>query len=328
MRREASQFLRRFAALPLCVGLAVVSFAAAGGTSSGAQLKDPGAAVLKAARTHLGDTYTWGAAGDHTWDCSGFTSTLWREVGGVKAIPRTARDQQAWAVPIPKEQARPGDLVFFGNPVSHVGLIEARSAPGKHDVALRMIDASSSNAGVIERLVWSTGTVRFGRVPRKGMVKVLPWTPPALPPPAPAVVAPAAPVIAGPITPTAKGLKLLGGLPKSSRPGAKVPTRAARLAQGWLGNRAIGDVDLVRNVWHKAGGAVLPASRTGLEAKGTPVALKDAQVGDLVVYGPPGSHVGIYVGDGYMIDASRALRKVVLRKVWASSTVHLLRLPH
>jgi cell wall-associated NlpC family hydrolase len=53
----------------------------------------------------------------------------------------------------------------------------------------------------------------------------------------------------------------------------------------------------------------------------------DARVGDLVVYGPPASHVGIYVGNGLMVDSSRRLGKVVLRAVWPSKGLHLVRLP-
>jgi cell wall-associated NlpC family hydrolase len=57
------------------------------------------------------------------------------------------------------------------------------------------------------------------------------------------------------------------------------------------------------------------------------VPLAQARVGDLVVYGPPASHVGIYVGNGLMVDASRKLGKVVLRPVWAGPSLTLVRLP-
>ena len=95
-------------------------------------------------------------------------------MGGVRALPRVFRDQRAWTVAVPREQARPGDLVFFGHPVTHVGLLTGDD---------RMVDASQSRGGVVERAVWRSGVVRYGRVPRPGMPAVRPWTPPPLPAP-------------------------------------------------------------------------------------------------------------------------------------------------
>jgi cell wall-associated NlpC family hydrolase len=322
---RAHRLTRSVAVLAACVAVAGVSLAAAGGKKAAT----PTAAVVSAARAHLGDTYTWAGTGPDTWDCSGLTSTLWREVGGVKAIPRTSRQQQAWAVPIPEEQALPGDLAFFGEPVSHVGIISGerttratRTTPST--TTLLMVDASSSRKGVVERTVWTSGTVRFGRVPRPGMVRVKPWTPPVVVPPAPVV--PTVPPVTGPVTPTAKGLTPLPGLPQLAVAGSPRALKAVRLAQVQLGSRNRGDALFLRELWKRAGGPMLPSTRDGLIAKAKPVTLKNARVGDLVVYGPPASHVGIYVGHGMMIDDSRSLGKVVLRKVWASSSVRLVRL--
>ena len=306
---------RRATVLLVCLGLAAASMAAAGGRPA----RDPAGSVVAAARKHLSDSYTWGAVGPTTWDCSGLTSTLWREVGGVTAIPRTSRQQQAWAVPLPAEQVLPGDLVFFGEPVTHVGIVASRTTTSA-GTTVRMLDASASRGGVVERKVWTTGTVRFGRVPRRGMVRVRPWTPPTVP-----LVVPT-PVVTVPVAPIPRGTVVLPGLPADSLPGSAVGALAARRVRSYLGNRALSDINLVRNAWHYAGGVVLPGSRAGISAQGTPVAIKDARIGDLVFYGPPTSHVGIYVGNGYLVDASRSLGRVVLRRVWASRTVHLLRL--
>ncbi len=46
-----------------------------------------------------------------------------------------------------------------------------------------------------------------------------------------------------------------------------------------------------------------------------------------MVYGAPAQHLGIYLGHGYMVDSSKVLGKVVVRRVFASSTVRLVRLP-
>jgi cell wall-associated NlpC family hydrolase len=47
----------------------------------------------------------------------------------------------------------------------------------------------------------------------------------------------------------------------------------------------------------------LPHSSRGQSDMGTPVARADLQPGDLVFFYEPISHVGIYVGDGQMVDA-------------------------
>ena len=317
-----------------------------------------GDAVVAAARTHLGQTYTWGGAGPDTWDCSGLTSVLWRSVGGADSIPRIAKDQQDWAVPIPREQALPGDLVFFGAPVTHVGIVSMLGAAP--DSSLTMLDASSSRGGVVERQVWTTDVIRFGRVPRPAMPVVLPWTPPPPPidvptgpapvsapvsapvlgpSPAPVSTRSTAPVITpspAPVSarrpvvrrPSTSPLDPLVGLPKGQRGvSSVVAARAAHLASTVAGATTFTDVSLVRTAWRAAGGGVLPADRGHLVGLARQVALRDAQVGDLVVYGAPAVHLGIYVGAGLMVDASRVLGRVVVRPVYGSRTVALLRLP-
>lgn len=311
--------------LVLCLCLAGVSLAAAHGRT----IKDPAAAVVAAAKAHLHDSYTWGATGPDTWDCSGLTSVMWRDVGGVKDIPRTSSQQQAWSVPIPAEQALPGDLVFFGDPATHVGLVEHRTSTGA-GTTVTMIDAASSRKGIVERNVWWTETVTFGRVPRAGMVAVRPWRAPARAVPArrgaPAHSKPAVPA---PETTAAMpwGRALLTGLPVGGTARSALAARAVLQARGRLGDRTLTDVDLIRSSWHRAGGQLLPATQTELVASGHRVALRDARVGDLIFYGAPMSHVGLYLGNGLIIDASRSYGRVVIRPVWATSSVSFLRLP-
>lgn len=315
-----------------CLTVATVSLAATGGGAS----KDPGTAVLTAAHAHLGDSYTWGGDGPDTWDCSGFTSTMWRVAGGVSDMPRTSQQQHAWAVPLPAAQVLTGDLVFFGDPVTHVGLVKSRKTGPDGVVVVRMVDASSSQHGVVERDVWTSGIVRYGRVPRPGMVPVAPWVRPA-----PEAVAPPSPrPSSGPSAPvapeqasasnqqhTASGKRPLTGLPTTQAgPSSRIALKAAKLAQAALGNVTLTDVELIRNVWRRAGGAALPAGRAALTAAGTVVAVTDVRVGDLVIYAAPAAHVGIYMGGGQMVDASRALGKVVSRPVWSAPGLRLIRL--
>ena len=70
--------------------------------------------------SELGKTYVYGATGPTTFDCSGLTQFVWNKAG--VSIPRVAIDQDSYAVPVPLSDLRPGDLVFFGADVHHVGM--------------------------------------------------------------------------------------------------------------------------------------------------------------------------------------------------------------
>ena len=74
--------------------------------------------VLGVARSLLGIYYVYGGSTPAGFDCSGFTSYVFRQVG--ISLPRTAAAQQASAQRVSSPQ--PGDLVFFGYPAYHVGI--------------------------------------------------------------------------------------------------------------------------------------------------------------------------------------------------------------
>ncbi|AMM21528.1 hypothetical protein AX769_17000 [Frondihabitans sp. PAMC 28766] len=78
---------------------------------------------------------------------------------------------------------------------------------------------------------------------------------------------------------------------------------------------------LVMYVYAKFGIAV-PHDVDGIAALGTPIAADKVQPGDLVVY--PHQHIGIYIGDGYMVDAPNVGRDVEVQAVWGKPTyVHV-----
>jgi cell wall-associated NlpC family hydrolase len=78
------------------------------------------------ARHQLGKYYVWGAVGPRTFDCSGFTSYVYRKIG--VNIPRTSRQQAQFGKLVQHSQLKPGDLVFFDTSrqrrgfVNHVGI--------------------------------------------------------------------------------------------------------------------------------------------------------------------------------------------------------------
>jgi gamma-D-glutamyl-L-lysine dipeptidyl-peptidase len=79
------------------------------GTLAGAgPYEDP----IEAARSYLGAPYEWGGMTERGIDCSGLVHMAYRRTG--RLVPRDADQQEAAATPIDKADARPGDLVCFG----------------------------------------------------------------------------------------------------------------------------------------------------------------------------------------------------------------------
>lgn len=283
------------------------------------------AKVVAVARDQVGDKYEYGGNGPERWDCSGLTRTLWTNHGGADGMPRRSRDQQAWAWPIGKDAVRPGDLVFFGNPVTHVGIYVGND---------RIVDASSSKGAIVERAIWTSDVVRYGRVPRAGIPKPAPPKASTKPKPAPPKAEKPAPVTppAPPATPGLQPIPPAGHTPRTATtPQMAAFVKALRngLGHGWsrYGTGPTYDAaGLVRKAWKRAGYGTLPATAAGIERLARPVALRDLAVGDLIFWGRPAVHVGVYVGNGLMIDASRVLRTVSQRRVFASETVRFARL--
>ncbi|MEU9640670.1 NlpC/P60 family protein [Streptomyces sp. NPDC048188] len=97
-----------------------------GGTgSSGSSTPDTsnGTRAEKAiafARAQIGKPYVWGATGPGSYDCSGLTQAAWKAAG--VSLPRVTYDQVDAGTTVPVSQAQPGDLVFFYDDISHVGL--------------------------------------------------------------------------------------------------------------------------------------------------------------------------------------------------------------
>lgn len=105
--------------------------------------------VINFAYSFLGTPYVWGTKGPHTFDCSGFTSYVYRYFGFP--ITSASRWQVNEGVAVKDGDIRPGDLMFFGGrstprSVGHVGMcIEVDRVTKK----IKFIHASTKRGVVI-----------------------------------------------------------------------------------------------------------------------------------------------------------------------------------
>lgn len=76
--------------------------------------------AIKFAFKQIGDRYVFGADGMTYWDCSGLTMRAYQSAG--VNLPHSSAAQSRMGKSIPFNQKKPGDLLFFGRPVSHVGI--------------------------------------------------------------------------------------------------------------------------------------------------------------------------------------------------------------
>ena len=79
-----------------------------------------GGTAIKYALAQIGDRYIFGADGLTTWDCSGLTMRAFGAAG--VSLPHSSRAQYRYGKAISRKELQPGDLVFFGKPISHVAI--------------------------------------------------------------------------------------------------------------------------------------------------------------------------------------------------------------
>jgi cell wall-associated NlpC family hydrolase len=78
-----------------------------------------GSDVAKYAQKFVGYPYKYGAKGPNAFDCSGFTSYVYKQFG--VNIPSSSVAQRSVGKYVPKSDLRPGDIVCFKN-TNHVGI--------------------------------------------------------------------------------------------------------------------------------------------------------------------------------------------------------------
>ena len=110
--------------------------------------------ALQWARNELGKPYVFGAAGPNAFDCSGLMTYIFAKAG--VSLPHSAAAQYDVTQRVSYSQLQPGDLVFYYQPIDHVGIYI-----GGGDI----IVADNPSVPVkIDSLYWDGVPVGFGRV--------------------------------------------------------------------------------------------------------------------------------------------------------------------
>jgi cell wall-associated NlpC family hydrolase len=95
--------------------------------------------VVRTAIAYRGTPYHYGGTGRGGFDCSGFTSYIYRKKG--VALPHNAAAQYSRGAKVSKSELKPGDLVFFHcgrRGISHVGIFVGNG---------KFVHASSPHSG-------------------------------------------------------------------------------------------------------------------------------------------------------------------------------------
>lgn len=151
--------------------IAAIAIPAAGrinssSSSSSSSVKLSGAAstdaLLTEATSWLGTPYKYGGRSKSGVDCSGLMLEVYSRALSID-LPRNSVDQRDYCTPIPRNQLREGDLVFFApsrGKISHVGMYVGGG---------RIIHSSTSQGVIISSLSeswYSSSYHSSGRPPR------------------------------------------------------------------------------------------------------------------------------------------------------------------
>jgi peptidoglycan DL-endopeptidase CwlO len=104
------------------------------------------AKAVAVALAQRGKPYVFATSGPETFDCSGLTAYAWGAAGVSMDHWTVAQWRQFPHVPL--DALQPGDLVFFGSDIHHVGLFIGGG---------QMVDAPYTGAVVRVQTIYSSG---------------------------------------------------------------------------------------------------------------------------------------------------------------------------
>jgi peptidoglycan DL-endopeptidase CwlO len=110
------------------------------------------AAAVQKAKEQLGKPYEYGGSGPDSYDCSGLTMVAWK-AGGV-SLPHSAEAQYSSIAHVSTSALQPGDLLFYGSPIHHVGIYVGNG---------QMIEAPQTGEVVRYASIWRSDLVGAGR---------------------------------------------------------------------------------------------------------------------------------------------------------------------
>lgn len=112
----------------------------------------PGYVAAQFACSQIGKPYQYGASGPNSYDCSGLTQAAWAAAG--VSLTHYTGAQWNQGVPVSRSEALPGDLVFFYENLSHVGIYVGNGL---------MVDAPRSGTTVTMRSIDTMPIAGFRR---------------------------------------------------------------------------------------------------------------------------------------------------------------------
>ena len=89
-------------------------------TPTSVPVSGSGARVVQTALKYLGVPYVWAGASPGGFDCSGLVMYVYAQLG--VSLPHSSAAQYNCGTHVSRDQLVPGDLVFYGSPIHHVGI--------------------------------------------------------------------------------------------------------------------------------------------------------------------------------------------------------------
>jgi LysM repeat protein len=151
------------AVLPAIISLVLVSCGTGRTTVSGGKTATLQDDIIQYGRQYLGKPYRYAGKGPHSFDCSGYTSFVFRKFGYRLDHSSAGQDRQIPTI-FRRENLRKGDLVFFegrlkSGRIEHVGIVTETFSNGH----FKFIHSSTSSGVIISSSTESYFASRYLR---------------------------------------------------------------------------------------------------------------------------------------------------------------------